>query len=165
MDSNNPRRSVQQRKSPKKAKKSKPIKIVYISNPMMVKTSASEFRALVQELTGQNAEYPDPTKFPATDYNVGGSNHLLGHQDHDLPKSGDHDLDSIAAAKTTALAATETSSSREQAAESSSSVSTWNELFDEEIFMPQTIESFSGILPSSVWYDSHVDMLRSLDAM
>ena len=40
-----------------------PLKVVYISNPMRVHTSASEFRALVQELTGRDAEFPDPTKF------------------------------------------------------------------------------------------------------
>ncbi|XP_040384230.1 serine, glycine, tyrosine and glutamine-rich protein-like [Oryza brachyantha] len=38
----------------------KPIKVVYISNPMRVKTSAAGFRALVQELTGRNA---DPSKY------------------------------------------------------------------------------------------------------
>lgn len=34
----------------------KSIKVVYISSPMKVKTSASEFRALVQELTGINSD-------------------------------------------------------------------------------------------------------------
>ncbi|XP_052155162.1 uncharacterized protein LOC127773172 [Oryza glaberrima] len=38
----------------------KPIKVVYISNPMRVRTSAAGFRALVQELTGRNA---DPSKY------------------------------------------------------------------------------------------------------
>ncbi|GAB4851750.1 hypothetical protein Ancab_031152 [Ancistrocladus abbreviatus] len=42
--------------------KNKPLKVVYISNPVKFKTSASEFRALVQELTGQDAEWPDPNK-------------------------------------------------------------------------------------------------------
>ncbi|CAM0883160.1 unnamed protein product [Alopecurus aequalis] len=42
----------------------KPIKVVYISNPMRVKTSAAGFRALVQELTGRNA---DPSKYSADD--------------------------------------------------------------------------------------------------
>ncbi|KAF3452324.1 hypothetical protein FNV43_RR02757 [Rhamnella rubrinervis] len=42
-------------KKPREAKK-KPIKIKYISSPMMVHAnSASEFRAIVQELTGQNS--------------------------------------------------------------------------------------------------------------
>ncbi|XP_042501330.1 uncharacterized protein LOC122079139 [Macadamia integrifolia] len=39
-----------------KKKPSKPIKVVYISSPMKVKTSASEFRALVQELTGRDSD-------------------------------------------------------------------------------------------------------------
>ncbi|KAF6996497.1 hypothetical protein CFC21_012831 [Triticum aestivum] len=38
----------------------KPIKVVYISNPVRVSTSAAGFRALVQELTGRNA---DPSKY------------------------------------------------------------------------------------------------------
>uniref|UniRef100_A0ACD5WEF0 Uncharacterized protein n=1 Tax=Avena sativa TaxID=4498 RepID=A0ACD5WEF0_AVESA len=40
----------------------KPIKVVYISNPMRVKTSAADFRALVQDLTGRHA---DPSKYSA----------------------------------------------------------------------------------------------------
>ncbi|KAJ4971442.1 hypothetical protein NE237_004541 [Protea cynaroides] len=43
-------------KLPKSNKKSKAVKVVYISNPMKVKTSASEFRALVQELTGKDSD-------------------------------------------------------------------------------------------------------------
>ncbi|PNT73059.1 hypothetical protein BRADI_2g52881v3 [Brachypodium distachyon] len=42
----------------------KPIKVVYISNPMRVKTSAAGFRALVQELTGRDA---DPSKYSTDD--------------------------------------------------------------------------------------------------
>lgn len=34
----------------------KGIKVVYISSPMKVETSASEFRALVQELTGRDSD-------------------------------------------------------------------------------------------------------------
>lgn len=32
------------------------VKVVYISNPMKVKASASEFRAVVQELTGRDSD-------------------------------------------------------------------------------------------------------------
>ncbi|KAG6421622.1 hypothetical protein SASPL_118179 [Salvia splendens] len=45
-------------KIPKKAhkiKKKQPLKVVYITNPIKFETSALEFRALVQELTGQDA--------------------------------------------------------------------------------------------------------------
>jgi hypothetical protein len=47
----------------------KPIKVVYISNPMRVKTSAARFRALVQELTGRHA---DPSKYSPEDLADGG---------------------------------------------------------------------------------------------
>ncbi|KAJ7949368.1 Sigma factor binding protein 1, chloroplastic [Quillaja saponaria] len=42
------------RKQSKKVEKG--IKVVYISSPMKVETSASKFRALVQELTGQDSD-------------------------------------------------------------------------------------------------------------
>ncbi|XP_019057696.1 PREDICTED: sigma factor binding protein 2, chloroplastic-like [Tarenaya hassleriana] len=35
------------------------LKVVYISSPIKVKTSASEFRALVQELTGKDSDIAD----------------------------------------------------------------------------------------------------------
>lgn len=40
-----------------KNKKNHPLKVVYITNPIKFKTSASEFRALVQELTGRDAVF------------------------------------------------------------------------------------------------------------
>ncbi|XP_073224709.1 uncharacterized protein [Cicer arietinum] len=43
-------------KGKRQSKKSKKeVKVTYISSPMKVKTSASNFRALVQELTGQDS--------------------------------------------------------------------------------------------------------------
>ncbi|KAI9157489.1 hypothetical protein LWI28_023400 [Acer negundo] len=45
----------------------KGVKVVYISSPMKVKTCASKFRALVQELTGKDSDstccFPDPYAF------------------------------------------------------------------------------------------------------
>lgn len=41
------------KKKNRKNQKEKDIKVTYISSPMKVKTSASNFRALVQELTGK----------------------------------------------------------------------------------------------------------------
>lgn len=47
-------------RSPKQSKaKKRPIKVVYISNPMRVETSAAEFRAIVQELTGRHSDVAD----------------------------------------------------------------------------------------------------------
>ncbi|GKE18696.1 sigma factor binding protein 1, chloroplastic-like protein [Tanacetum coccineum] len=48
--------------SPKYSKK-KPVKVVYISNPMKVKTTPSEFRAVVQQLTGKYANNSQPHEF------------------------------------------------------------------------------------------------------
>ncbi|KAJ3669184.1 hypothetical protein LUZ60_011134 [Juncus effusus] len=47
-----------------KKKKKKAVKVVYIANPLKVKASATEFRALVQELTGRDS---DPSKYIAVE--------------------------------------------------------------------------------------------------
>ncbi|KAK7317367.1 hypothetical protein RJT34_01528 [Clitoria ternatea] len=44
-----------------KRDKLKEIKVTYISSPVKVKTSASNFRALVQELTGQYSNVAETT--------------------------------------------------------------------------------------------------------
>ncbi|TXG49157.1 hypothetical protein EZV62_025032 [Acer yangbiense] len=48
----------------------KGVKVVYISSPMKVKTCASKFRALVQELTGKDSDstccFPDRYAFQKT---------------------------------------------------------------------------------------------------
>ncbi|XP_062111965.1 sigma factor binding protein 1, chloroplastic-like [Humulus lupulus] len=147
-------------KKPNKTKKSinkqKPVKVVYISNPMKVKTSISEFRALVQELTGQDAEFPDPTKFPATDdedYGYTGSEDptaKMGSEDHD--EGRDHDREEVVVESSTTTTTPNTAS---------------YEMFDDDVFMPQMMDSLSGIFPSTVWYDSpQLDVIRSasLDA-
>ncbi|RWV88545.1 hypothetical protein GW17_00049360 [Ensete ventricosum] len=47
-------------KSPRQGKaKKKPIKVVYISNPMRVTTSPAKFRGLVQKLTGRDSNVAD----------------------------------------------------------------------------------------------------------
>lgn len=55
-------------KDPKKGNKTKtkqPLKVVYITNPIKFTTTASEFRALVQELTGQDADVSDSIRLSA----------------------------------------------------------------------------------------------------
>ncbi|XP_004511048.4 uncharacterized protein [Cicer arietinum] len=42
----------------------KEIKVTYISSPVKVKTNASNFRALVQELTGQDSNVAEITTMP-----------------------------------------------------------------------------------------------------
>ncbi|KAL7138355.1 hypothetical protein ABFS83_10G157500 [Erythranthe nasuta] len=41
------------------------LKVVYITNPIKVNATASEFRALVQELTGQDADFSGTARFVA----------------------------------------------------------------------------------------------------
>ncbi|XP_021804438.1 sigma factor binding protein 2, chloroplastic [Prunus avium] len=140
----------------KKSKtKKQGIKVVYISNPMKVRTSASEFRALVQELTGQDSELPDPARFlehsSAEDSNstaqIGGEHHH--HHHHHLLHHHDA-LDLVVPDAASPPA-------QEQPAESSSSnVNTQyhdDELYD-ELFVPEMMDSFGGFLPSSVLYGS-----------
>ncbi|KAM6548035.1 hypothetical protein CsatB_019711 [Cannabis sativa] len=149
-------------KFPNKTKKSinkqkPPVKVVYISNPMKVKTSASEFRALVQELTGQDAEFPDPTKFEAAD-----KEEDYGTEDPTAKMgSEDHDVDLVVESSSTTTTSTTTPTSNNNTA-------SYYEMFDDDVFMPQMMDSLSGIFPSTVWYDSPqvLDVIRSatLDA-
>ncbi|KAF3328284.1 sigma factor binding protein 1 [Carex littledalei] len=46
--------------SPKRTKtKKKPLKVVYISNPVKLTATAAQFRAVVQELTGRDSNIAD----------------------------------------------------------------------------------------------------------
>ncbi|KAE8717865.1 Sigma factor binding protein 1 [Hibiscus syriacus] len=47
------------KKNSKRRNSKKDLKVVYISSPMKVKTCASQFRALVQELTGKDSDVAD----------------------------------------------------------------------------------------------------------
>nr|GEU96193.1 VQ-like protein [Tanacetum cinerariifolium] len=48
--------SIKRTKNGTKKKDNNKLKVVHISSPMKVKTSASRFRALVQELTGRDSD-------------------------------------------------------------------------------------------------------------
>ncbi|KAK9290800.1 hypothetical protein L1049_008978 [Liquidambar formosana] len=138
--------SVHQRKSTKHTKtKKRPVKVVYISNPMKVKTSASEFRALVQELTGQDSELPDPTKF----YDgVGGNPTAV---DEMKMANDDHTLEVPQVDPNTSVAPVRSDLAYDP--------------FD-DVFTPQMLENFAGLLPANLFYEPpQVDMLRSLDAV
>ncbi|KAI4300885.1 hypothetical protein L6164_034212 [Bauhinia variegata] len=148
--------SVQQKTPSKRSKtKKNPIKVVYISNPMKVKTSASKFRALVQELTGQDAEFPPDlasTKFQ--DHNnrddgsdsgggtgsVGGS-HLTESENSETKIGDDHKH---------MVGMHQVGQERVERFEP----------LDVDVFTPQMMENFSAFLPASVFYESaQVDQL------
>lgn len=82
------RRESKQRSSGKRG-----VKVVYISSPMKVKTSASEFRATVQELTGQDSDVArlmESTNYETTcHYNLANiTSHLSNYGEEQHQSSG-----------------------------------------------------------------------------
>ncbi|KAF7804007.1 sigma factor binding protein 2, chloroplastic [Senna tora] len=151
--------SVQQRTGTKRSKsKKKPIKVVYISNPMKVKASASEFRALVQELTGQDAELPpDLSRF---------------HLDHD--GGGHHTTDSD---NSSAVTKSDDSTGSHNAVAMGPGVEeegnyelgkVGNIAFDDDVFTPELMDNISSFFPPpTIFYESaQLDdlLIRRLDA-
>ncbi|KAL1312522.1 hypothetical protein HN51_039130 [Arachis hypogaea] len=152
----------------------KEIKVVYISNPMKVKTSASEFRALVQELTGQDAEFPyDSSRFKGygsdhdgDDDSNNNNNTKGGYDDNNCTDKVGYDEvndDTLVVvpppSPPSLLPPPENPNWEEKivAGEGgerggSSSIESF-EPFD-EVFTPQMIESISSFIPSSVYYES-----------
>ncbi|XP_031103927.1 uncharacterized protein LOC116007408 [Ipomoea triloba] len=110
----------------------KQLKVVYISNPMKVETSPSEFRALVQELTGQDADVPGPGPFkfpPGPGVGAAAAGAPNGNKAAAEEHSGEAGL-------------------QHDVAESS-------DLSSETAppdYVPQLIEDFPGIMPSNMWY-------------
>ncbi|OMP03912.1 VQ motif-containing protein [Corchorus capsularis] len=139
MDNNYPVNSLQQSKKGKSKKKknnnSKPaVKVVYISNPMKLKISASKFRAIVQELTGQDAELPtDPTKFTDTD----------DDNDGDCGGGGGYQ-------KVPDAPLVQEVPRVEQADEQRPSISSTVESFEEAFITPQMLENLTGYFPPSL---------------
>ncbi|XP_061366795.1 sigma factor binding protein 1, chloroplastic-like [Gastrolobium bilobum] len=145
--------SVQQRTPTKRSKpknnknKNKPIKVVYISNPMKVKTSASEFRALVQKLTGRDAESPpDPSRYGGG--NGGGDSGYMVDSDEGCVKKtvhGENDHTLVMPPQV------EPSNVQGQKRNGVSTMENF-EPFD-DVFTAQMIENVSAFLPDSVFYE------------
>ncbi|KAL7169239.1 hypothetical protein ACSBR2_034310 [Camellia fascicularis] len=125
--------SVHEKKPTKQTNrtKKKTIKVVYISNPMKVNTTASEFRALVQELTGQDAKYSEidcvgGNQVVSDEIKIsGGDHHDHDHALEEVPRLMEPTTSDVAKSSDLAF-----------------------EQYD-DVFMPQMIENFSGFLPSS----------------
>ncbi|XP_044461218.1 sigma factor binding protein 1, chloroplastic-like [Mangifera indica] len=64
-------------KSHKNKRSKKGVKVVYISSPLKVKTCASNFRALVQELTGKDSDADANTSASRLAENPPSSNKLV----------------------------------------------------------------------------------------
>ncbi|KAI7996504.1 hypothetical protein LOK49_LG10G02674 [Camellia lanceoleosa] len=130
--------SVHEKKPTKQTNRIKKntIKVVYISNPMKVNTTASEFRALVQELTGQDAKYSEigcvgGNQMVSDEIKINGGDHHDDDHDHaleEVPRLMEPTTSDVAKSSDLAF-----------------------EQYD-DVFMPQMIENFSGFLPSSLLF-------------
>ncbi|XP_004493402.1 sigma factor binding protein 1, chloroplastic [Cicer arietinum] len=116
-----------------------PIKVVYISNPMKVKTSASEFRALVQELTGQYAESPpDPSKFQES----GSDNISDGRSENRMDLVKNYDGEVVVGPPQ--VDPDQVKPSGEGSYEG----------FDDDVWMAEMVENIWDLLPSSAFCES-----------
>ncbi|KAH6834255.1 hypothetical protein C2S53_004618 [Perilla frutescens var. hirtella] len=130
----------------KKKIKEDPLKVVYISSPMKVKTSASRFRSLVQELTGKNS---DISQYMDDSINYGASDIFqeIDCDDHSLGKETSSDLYQ-----------TYSSISPNDTSTSSDSMS--------NVYTSQIRDQFGGIFSSNSFYDpSQLDVLGSFDEL
>ncbi|CAL9196206.1 unnamed protein product [Musa hybrid cultivar] len=119
-------------------KKKKPIKVVYISNPMRVTTSAATFRALVQKLTGRDSLVADTNTVSAS----------LVHESTDEPP--------VASA-----AASESPSSMLSSLTVSCTVEAYNSLVAPTVVFDE--ENFCGLMSSTLYHERQLAGLGSYD--
>lgn len=127
-----------------KRKSNNSLKVVYISSPMKVKTSASRFRSLVQQLTGKNsdiAQYMDDSN---------NNNHFYDCNDDDYDQS-------LAKENCSSI-----SPPYGYDTPTSSDSLTGSGCMDHNMFVSQ----FDGIFSSNSFYDpSELDVLGSFDEL
>ncbi|XP_062232587.1 uncharacterized protein LOC133929845 [Phragmites australis] len=125
----------------------KPIKVVYIGNPVRVTTSAASFRALVQELTGRHA---DPSRY------TGGSGAAI---DVDAEDSSGASLQAEPQSGAEPSPVSTDVSSDAAAAGGHVPAPAWEYDDDEDSFSPQLIDnSYSMFSPPTFLYSSHNEL-------
>ncbi|CAI9759091.1 unnamed protein product [Fraxinus pennsylvanica] len=149
--------TVNQKKASKQPKnKKKPVKVVYITNPIKFNTSASEFRSLVQELTGQDADTPEYSpKFVQANGvgNVEVADAVKVEEDH-------------APVAPLEVVPTVVGQLHPSYGEVSRISDQGSGTFDHGIYSPQMEDNFQELMPSFQWHEtSHFDVLKSLGAM
>uniref|UniRef100_A0A1D1YU55 Glutamate-1-semialdehyde 2,1-aminomutase n=1 Tax=Anthurium amnicola TaxID=1678845 RepID=A0A1D1YU55_9ARAE len=153
------KRGVQQNSSKHtKAKKKKQIKVVYISNPMRFKTTASEFKGLVQQFTGQDSDVADLSKFTDVqnfDNSSTAVDRVFGFTDDDSTALSQPVAGTI---------------NQQQQQPHHPEPYKYNEMpldaFD-EVFSTQMLENLSTFMSSSLYYESPappVNSIQRLDA-
>ncbi|KAG8391107.1 hypothetical protein BUALT_Bualt01G0153600 [Buddleja alternifolia] len=131
-----------------KRKNDNSLKVVYISSPMKVKTSASRFRSLVQQLTGKNS---DVSRYIEADTNRASDFHEIDCEDDGMlaKEVSDHQgLSSI--------------SSEDTPTSSDSFLGPIDNVFNSQIE-----EQFAGIFSSGYSFcdPSQLDVLGSYDEL
>ncbi|KAL8489341.1 hypothetical protein ACS0TY_024813 [Phlomoides rotata] len=147
----NPKRA----NKPLKPKKKQPLKVVYITNPIKFTATASEFRALVQELTGRDAaDVPDSSRFAGADGFGGGG--------------GCSEAVKVADVHAQVGKVGQTHDELLQKGSDLSTFGGYDEFYDDDAFYsPEMMEKFQGIASSSyTWHqDSNIDVFERLDAI
>ncbi|TVU36560.1 hypothetical protein EJB05_18498, partial [Eragrostis curvula] len=136
----------------------KPIKVVYISNPMRVKTSAARFRSLVQELTGRHA---DPSKYSPDDLVAAGG--AAGADDDaaadiDGAAQGLSPWDAVASSDTV-VASPSAAADHQPDATGSAPRGGYYDEDDDDVFRSQLLENnYAVFSPPTLLYDHHPPM-------
>ncbi|MQL99462.1 hypothetical protein Taro_032192 [Colocasia esculenta] len=126
-------RSSKDMAKPRNKKKSKQVKVVYISNPMHFKASASEFKGLVQQVTGQDSDVAELSKFAGADSPVASA-----------------DDDSAALSRPAGAGAA--LQQHQQEPYKWAGVPQFD-AFDEAFMTPQALENFAAFMPTSLYYE------------
>lgn len=136
-------------KKGKKKNINDPLKVVYISSPMKVKTSVSRFRSLVQQLTGKNSDIlqymDDNINYGARDFY-----HEIDCEDRSSAKETSDQYQTYSSVSTDDTP--------------SSSDSLTGGAMDINAFTSQMREQLAGVFSSNYFYDpSQLDVLGSFD--
>ncbi|CAA3026027.1 Hypothetical predicted protein [Olea europaea subsp. europaea] len=143
--------TVNQKKASKQPKnKKKPVKVVYITNPIKFKTSASEFRSLVQELTGQDADMPEYSPRFVEDNDVGDRTEVADA----VKVVEDHAPSEVVPTVVGQL--------HPNYGEISRRSDPGFGIFDDFLYPPQIVDNFQELVPSNQWHETtHFDGLKS----
>ncbi|XP_060169088.1 uncharacterized protein LOC132599958 [Lycium barbarum] len=152
-----------QRKRDDHNSKKSNVKVVYISTPMKVKTSATRFRSLVQELTGRDSDIA----------RIMETNGMTEFEDihHELlpTKSSSPSPSPSPSPSSSLLPAKSSSYSSSVSSESNYFMEpNFNDLFSgqmEEQFLDLLANSSNYLPSSSIDYSAEVDVLGSYDAL
>ncbi|KAK4339454.1 hypothetical protein RND71_040916 [Anisodus tanguticus] len=154
-----------QRKRDDHNSKKSNVKVVYISTPMKVQTSASRFRSLVQELTGRDSDIA----------RIMETNGVTEFEDINHGREGVNELPSKSSSPSPSPSSS-TSSLLPAKSSDSSPISSESNYFVEpnfdDLFSSQMEDRFLSLLassnywpPSSSDYSAEIDVLGSYDAL